>query len=290
MIRKAVIPAAGLGTRLLPTTKETPKEMLPIFAELGGGRMCLKPLLQAIFEQLYDVGIREFYFVVGRGKRAIEDHFTPDSGFLDLLKKRGKDEAIDALEALYDKVRGSTIVFVNQPKPAGFGDAVLKAKPLIEEGFLVYAGDTYIISPENDYLSRLTTAYEAKKAQAAFVVKEVENPKRFGVIEVKGQNGGVFEVLRAVEKPERPPTNLAIMPVYVFDPVIFEALEEVKPGREGELQLTDGIQRLIESGRDVVAVKLSPHDVWLDVGTPKAFWDALRLSYQHCTLNSRSFE
>jgi len=280
LIKKAVIPAAGLGTRLLPVTKEMPKEMLPIFAKSRDGRMCLKPLLQAVFEQLYEVGVREFYFVVGRGKRAIEDHFTPDSGFLEALKEMRKSEAISNLQAFYEKVEDSTIVFVNQPKPAGFGDAVLKAKPLIKEAFLVFAGDTYIISPRNDYLSRLMAAYRDMKAQAAFVLKEVENARRFGVIEGRSLDGGVFEVRRAVEKPEKPPTNLAIMPVYVFDPAIFEALETIGPGKGGELQLTDGIQKLIEWGKRVVAIKLKPEDAWLDVGTSEAFWGALKLSYQ----------
>jgi len=280
LIKKAVIPAAGLGTRLLPVTKETPKEMLPIFAKSRDGRLCLKPLLHAVFEQLYEVGVREFYFVVGRGKRAIEDYFTPDSSFLDVLEEMGKMEAISDLKSFYEKVEDSTIVFVNQPKPAGFGDAVLKAKPLVKEDFLVYAGDTYIISPKLGYLSRLMGAYRDLKAQAAFVLKEVENPKRFGVIEGRSLGEGVFEVERAVEKPEKPPTNLAIMPAYVFDPAVFEALESVEPGKGGELQLTDGIQRLIEWGKRVVAIKLRPEDVWLDVGTSEAFWDALKLSYQ----------
>jgi len=281
LIRKAVIPAAGLGTRLLPVTKEMPKEMLPIFAKSRDGRLCIKPLLQAVFEHLYDVGVREFYFIVGRGKRAIEDHFTPDSGFLDALKEMSKSEAISSLGAFYDKVEDSTIVFVNQPRPAGFGDAVLKSKPLIKEDFLVYAGDAYVISPENDYLTRLVSAYRDTKAKAAFVVKEIENPTRFGVIEVRSLKGSILEVRRAVEKPEKPPTNLAIMPVYVFDPAIFEALQKIEPGKGGELQLTDGIQKLIEWKQRVIAIKLSPEDIWLDVGTSEAFWDALRLSYQH---------
>jgi len=281
LIRKAVIPAAGLGTRLLPATKETPKEMLPIFARTRDGGTCLKPVLQAVFEQLYDVGVREFYFVVGRGKRAIEDHFTPDSGFLGVLKEKNKNEAVSDLQAFYEKVEGSTIIFVNQPKPAGFGDAVLKSKPLMKGDFLVYAGDTYIISHENNYLTRLMATHEKEKAQASFIVKEVENPRRFGVIEANNIGEDILEVKRAVEKPERPPTNLAIMPAYVFNPTIFEALEECKLGVGGELQLTDGIQKLIEWGRRVIAVKLKPNDLWLDIGTSKTFWNALTISYQY---------
>jgi len=237
--------------------------------------------LQAVFEHLYDVGVREFYFIVGRGKRAIEDHFTPDSGFLDELKEMSKSEAISSLGVFYEKVEDSTIVFVNQPRPAGFGDAVLKSKPLIKEDFLVYAGDAYVISPENDYLTRLVAAYRDTKAKAAFVVKEIENPTRFGVIEVRSLKGSILEVRRAVEKPEKPPSNLAIMPVYVFDPAIFEALQKIEPGKGGELQLTDGIQKLIEWKQRVIAIKLRPEDIWFDIGTSEAFWGALRLSYQH---------
>ncbi|MEM5866902.1 MAG: sugar phosphate nucleotidyltransferase, partial [Candidatus Aenigmatarchaeota archaeon] len=127
MIRKAVIPAAGLGTRLLPMTKETPKEMLPIVVNRDNGTVCLKPMLQAVFEQLYSEGFREFAFIVGRGKRAIEDYFSPDYNFVEYLKRKNKNQSALELEEFYEKIKNSTIVFVNQPAPSGFGDAVHRA-------------------------------------------------------------------------------------------------------------------------------------------------------------------
>ena len=117
MLTKAVIPAAGMGTRLLSATKEQPKEMLPIFARGTKGDLCLKPIVQLIFEQLYTVGFREFCFIVGRGKRAIEDHFTPDSSFVSKLDSRGLDSATEDLQAFYRMVDDSTLVWINQPAP-----------------------------------------------------------------------------------------------------------------------------------------------------------------------------
>jgi len=117
MIRKAVIPAAGLGTRLLSATKELPKEMLPIFYRDSNGEIYLKPMLQVLFEQLYKFGFREFCFIVGRGKRAVEDHFTPDYSFLDLLEKKGKEKFVKSLKEFYSMIEKSTIVWINQPEP-----------------------------------------------------------------------------------------------------------------------------------------------------------------------------
>jgi len=281
VLRKAVVPAAGLGTRLLPITKELPKEMLPLFFKGKGGRLCLKPVLQAVFEQLYDVGFREFCFIVGRGKRAIADHFTSDPHFLEVLRRDAKDEQAKDLVEFYGKVDISSVVFVSQPEPKGFGDAVLKAKPFVLENFLVHAGDTYIISPEHSHLVRLFKLHEELGADATFIVQEVEDPKQYGVMKGKELRENVYEVEEVVEKPQKPATNLAVMPIYVFNPVIFKALEVTRPGKGGEVQLTDGIQKLIEWGLRVVAVKLEPEEVRLDIGNPESCWEALSLSYRH---------
>lgn len=281
MIRKVVIPAAGLGTRLLPATKETPKEMLPIFVRGINGRICLKPMLQAVFEQLYETGFREFCFVVGRGKRAIADHFTADRNFLEVLKGENKGELAKELEDFYGRVGTSSVVFMNQPEPKGFGDAVLKARPFIREDFLVHAGDTYIISPGHRHLTRLIKAHGKHGADATFIVQEIKDPKQHGVMEGEEADKNAYEVKRVTEKPEAPPTNLAIMPVYVFNSVIFKALEVTSPGAGGEVQLTDGIQKLIEWGLKVVAVKLEPEAVRLDIGDPESCWKALSLSHQY---------
>jgi UTP--glucose-1-phosphate uridylyltransferase len=282
MIRKVVVPAAGLGTRLFPATKEQPKEMLPIFSRLVNGDVEVKPLLQMVFEQLYDAGFREFCFVVGRGKRSIEDHFTPDHNSVVMLKNRGKGDQASDLDGFYTKLKTSTIIWVNQPEPKGFGHAVLMAQPFVQnERCLVHAGDTYIISENAAHLKLLIEIYNRLKADAAFLVQEMKDPRQYGVVEVKEMEKGVYKVLAAVEKPEKPPSNLAIMPIYVFRPVIFEELKKTVPGKGGEVQLTDAIQRLVDRGLNVYAILLNPKEARLDIGSPETYWDALSLSYQH---------
>ena len=278
---RVIIPAAGMGTRLLPATKEQPKEMLPLFARASGGQVCLKPLLQLVFEQLYDIGFREFYFIIGREKRAIEDHFTPDSIYVEMLKRKKKNELAGELEKFYKKIEDSTIVWVNQPEPKGFGDAVLKAAEFAgDEPVLVHAGDTYIISDRDRHLKTLMKTHEELEADATCVLQEVKDPRQYGVAEVEGGNGS-YKVKRVVEKPERPATNLAIMPLYIFRPIIFKALKETLPGKGGEIQLTDGIQKLIDWGQKVYAIKLNPKDIRLDIGTIETYWSALELSYRY---------
>ena len=280
---KVIIPAAGMGTRLLPATKEQPKEMLPLFARASGGQVCLKPLLQLVFEQLYDIGFREFYFIIGKEKRAIEDHFTPEFDYVDMLKRKKKNELAGELENFYQKIGDSTIVWVNQPEPRGFGDAVLKAAVFAEgdEPVLVHAGDTYIISSRNQHIKNLIKAHEELEADATCVLQEIRDPRQYGVAEVGKAKGGVYKVKKVVEKPEKPTSNLALMPIYIFRPVIFKALKETPPGKGNEIQLTDGIQKLMDWGLKVYAVKLSPKDIRLDIGTIETYWDALESSYRY---------
>lgn len=138
MIRKAVIPAAGLGTLLFPATKEEPKEMLLVFARNSYGRICVKPLLQVVFETLFHEGILEYCIITGRHKRAIEDHFAQNHLNLEWLEKRGKQETVNALNEFYAMLEESTIMWINQPEPKGFGDAVYRAKSFAkDEGFIV---------------------------------------------------------------------------------------------------------------------------------------------------------
>jgi UTP--glucose-1-phosphate uridylyltransferase len=282
LIRKAVIPAAGLGTRLLSATKEMPKEMLPIFARANSGELMLKPMLQMIFEQLYDVGLREFCFIVGRGKRAIEDHFTQDYEYVEDLRRRGKAELASDLEGFYRRLEGSSLLWINQPRPRGFGDAVLRAEPFVgSERFIVHAGDTYVISPSFSHLQRLLKVHEELGADATFLVQEVEDPRQYGVVRGRELEEGVIKVEEAVEKPEELVSRTAIMPIYVFHPVIFKALEQTPPGRGGEVQLTDGIQRLISWGLRVYAVKLREEDVRLDIGNPEGYWEAVKTSFKY---------
>jgi len=281
MIRKVIIPAAGLGTRLFPATKEQPKEMLPIFSRTTHGDMMVKPVVQLVFEQLHDAGLREFCYVVGRGKRGIEDHFTPDMNCIKTLEGMGKNGQASDLEDFYGKLESSTIMWVNQPEPKGFGNAVLMAQPFVQnESCLVHAGDSCIISKDMDYLKKLIEAFERFDADAVFLVLEIENPKQYGIVEGDEIEKGIIKVKSVVEKPENPKTNWAIMAMYIFHPIIFKALEATKPGKNGEIQLTDAIQKLVDWGLKVYAVKLEKGYAHLDIGSPERYWEALELSYK----------
>jgi UTP--glucose-1-phosphate uridylyltransferase len=281
MIRKVIIPAAGLGTRLFPATKEQPKEMLPIFSSTTNGDMMVKPVVQLVFEQLHDAGLREFCYVVGRGKRGIEDHFTPDANCIKTLEGMGKNGQASDLEDFYGKLESSTTMWVNQPEPKGFGNAVLMAQPFVQnENCLVHAGDSCIISERMDYIKKLLDGFERFNADAAFLVLEIENPKQYGIVEGDEVEKGIIKVKSVVEKPEKPKTNLAIMAMYAFHPIIFKALEATKQGKNGEIQLTDAIQKLVDWGLKVYAVKLDKSYEHLDIGSPERYWEALELSYK----------
>ena len=281
MLNKAIVPAAGLGTRLLPTTKEQPKEMLPIFIVGADKKNQLKPLLQLIFEQLYDLGLRQFCFVIGRGKRAIEDHFTQDYNFTDSLRSRDRSSSIRELERFYRKLDDSTIVWLNQPEPKGFGEAVLRGRAFIgQEGFLTHAGDTYVISNGGAHLKRLIEAHRRLGSEATFLVEEMQDPRKYGVIKGEAIGRGLYQVKRIEEKPERPPSKLAVVPIYAFTPRIFEDLARTKPGKGGEIQLTDAIQSLVTHGRKVYALQLKRGEVKIDIGNPETYWQALEESYK----------
>jgi UTP--glucose-1-phosphate uridylyltransferase len=284
MVRKVIIPAAGLGTRLFPATKEQPKEMLPIFSKTAQGDMLVKPVVQVVFEQLYDAGLREFCYVVGRGKRGIEDHFTPDANCISTLEGMGKSGQAADLEVFYKKLETSTAMWVNQPTPKGLGNAVLMAQPFVQnQSCLVHAGDSCIISKDMDYVKILIEAFKRFKADAAFLVIEIENPTQYGIVEGEEVEPGIIKVKSVVEKPEKPKTNWAIMAMYIFHPIIFKALETTKPGRNGEIQLTDAIQKLVDWGLKVYAVKLDSGYSHLDIGSPERYWQALELSHdQFC--------
>jgi UTP--glucose-1-phosphate uridylyltransferase len=147
--------------------------------------LCLKPIVQQIFEQLFDFGVRDFYFIVGRGKRAVQDHFTPDRGFVQRLSSQAKSNQALQLETFYKRIDASTIVWVNQPDPKGFGDAVLQAERLVDgESFFVHAGDTYIISRKQTVAARLLGAHANSHADAVLTIKDVEDPRQYGLASV----------------------------------------------------------------------------------------------------------
>lgn len=279
MVKKAVIPAAGLGTRLLPTTKELPKEMLPVFIRNSKGNLLLKPMMHQIFEKLYDSGFREFCFIVGRGKRAIEDYFTPDYDFVSYLKSKKKIMAYE-LENFYKKIEDSTLIFINQPKPNGFGDAILKTKPfIVDDSFLVHAGDDLILSNKKFYLKRLINTFEKLKGDAVFLVEKVNDPQKYGVIHGEKIDDKLYKVDKIIEKPKLPPYNLAVIAIYIFNSKIFGALENTEFDEEGELQLTDAIQGLINEDSAVYALELEREEKRVEIGTPNAYWEALKSTF-----------
>jgi len=253
--------------------------MFPIVMYNGSHTLELKPVVQAIFEQLHKIGVRDFYVVVGRGKRAIEDHFSPDPGFSAYLKARGRDP--ECLSEFYSKIKSSNIVFLNQPESLGFGDAVLLGQPFVTGTFIVQAGDTFILSDDNEYLKRLAIMHEKYRASATILLQDVPDPRHYGVVEGHQLEDGVIRITSAREKPEVPNTNQAIMPIYVFTKEIFNALSKTSPGVGGELQLTDAIQKLIAAGKPVIGVKLTNNELRLDLGSPETMVEALKLSLSY---------
>ncbi|MGA8856774.1 MAG: sugar phosphate nucleotidyltransferase [Candidatus Bathyarchaeia archaeon] len=277
LIKVAVIPTAGLGTRLLPATKQQPKEMLPVFVRNSNGLVFLKPVVQVAFERLYDAGLREFCFVVGRGKRSIEDQFTLDTGFMENLKKLAKPQLIKEMEHFYQRVQNSNIVFINQPEPLGFGDAVLRARAFTNRNpFIVHAGDDIIVSrnPAGCF-HRLMTTFDAYQADAVFFVERVTDPRKYGVVEGDKIGRGTYLVKHVKEKPRHPKSKLAIVALYAFNERIYSCIEKGRQNRHRELELTDAIERLIKDGGKVYAAELEPHETRIDVGTPESYWNAL---------------
>jgi len=161
------------------------------------------------------------------------------------------------LEEFYRKVESSVIAWINQPEPRGFGDVVLRSEPFVDnEPFLVHAGDTYVISRGSSHIRRLLRAYEAYRPSAMLTLKDVSDPRKlYGCAKVEADEP-VMKIAYVVEKPEKPPSNLAIMHIYIFEPEIFNAIWEIGPSVGGEIQLTDAIQKLIKMQKPVRAIKL----------------------------------
>jgi len=267
MINKIVIPAAGLGSRLLPITKEIPKEMMPLFLKDRSGKIIVKPLIQILFEKFYGYGFREFCIIVGRQKRSIEDYFSPDYDLLTTLNTR--DFAKKDLENFYSMLNTSSIFWTNQQKPKGFGDAVLYSESFVgNEEFLLSAGDTLI--PNNDKIFQKLIKIKLKgENDAVLLLKEVPDPKRFGVAVIKNTKNGTI-ITNVEEKPARPKSNFSIVALYRFKPSIFKALHKVKSNKK-ELQLTEGIQKLIECGGKIHAIIMNKDDIVIDIGTSSSY-------------------
>lgn len=239
-VRKAIIPAAGLGTRFLPATKAQPKEMLPIVD---------KPTIQYIIEEAVASGIEDIIIVTGRGKRAIEDHFDKSYELEETLAKKGKFDLLEQVQAIANL---ANIHYIRQKEPLGLGHAINCAKSFIgDEPFAVLLGDDIVHSQTKPCLKQLIEVYERFNS-SVIGVQEVpdEDVSKYGIVSIKQTEiaKNCFHVNDLVEKPklENAPSNYAIMGRYVLRPEIFDILDTQTPGAGGEIQLTDAIKRLNE--------------------------------------------
>jgi UTP--glucose-1-phosphate uridylyltransferase len=263
---KGVIPAAGLGTRMLPATKSQPKEMLPV---------AKKPVIQYIVEELEEAGIRDILIITGKNKRAIEDHFDREPSLLENLKKDNKVNQIHDLEALENL--DVQIFYVRQAIPSGLADAIRYAKEFVnEEDFIVCLGDTIIDSQKKPiHLQRLIDYHLETKALCTLSAERIplEQCSRYGILDVEDNSktsepDGRYLIKDLIEKPspDETPSNLAICGRYIFKPEIFPYLETVKPGKGGEKQLTDAIKLAGKEGT-IAALELNPQEKRYDTGT-----------------------
>lgn len=234
-VRKAIIPAAGLGTRFLPATKAQPKEMLPIVD---------KPTIQYIIEEAVDSGIEEILIITGRNKRAIEDHFDRSIELEIALEEKGKDELLSQIKDISNMVN---IHYIRQKEPKGLGHAINCAKSFVgDEPFAVLLGDDIVYS-EKPCLKQLIDVFDQYKTTILGVqtVPE-EDVNKYGIVEGKYIEDGVYKVKNLVEKPakEEAPSNIAILGRYIITPEIFDILDNTAPGAGGEIQLTDALKEL----------------------------------------------
>jgi len=235
-VRKAVFPAAGLGTRFLPATKASPKEMLPLVD---------KPLIQYVVEEAVASGIESIVIVTGRGKTAIEDHFDISFELEKLLEERGKKNELKAMRAISEMAR---VGYVRQREALGLGHAVLQARDLVgDEPFAVMLSDD-IIDSETPALRQLIDVYEKYDAPVLGTMQVAgEAISRFGVIDGEEVEDGVYKIRDMVEKPPfaEAPSDLAIIGRYVLTPDIFDEIEKTQPGAIGEIQITDAMRSLL---------------------------------------------
>lgn len=234
-VHKAIIPAAGLGTRFLPATKAQPKEMLPIVD---------KPTLQFIIEEAVESGIEEILIITGRNKKSIEDHFDKSVELELELEKKGKIKLLEEVRKISDMVN---IHYIRQKEPLGLGHAIYCAKSFISnEPFAVLLGDDIVYS-NKPCLKQMLEVYDEYKTTILGVQKVPEaEVSKYGIVKGKQIEDRIYKVKDLIEKPavEDAPSNIAILGRYIINPVIFEILEHTKPGKGGEIQLTDALKEL----------------------------------------------
>ena len=240
-ITKCLFPAAGYGTRFLPVTKAMPKEMLPILT---------KPLIQYGVEEAVEAGLDTMAVITGRGKRAIEDHFDISYELEHQIKGSSKEHLLTEIRALISKC---TFTYTRQIEMKGLGDAILKGKVLIgNEPFAVVLADDLCINEEGEgVLSQMIGLYRKYKCSIVAIMEvPIEETYKYGVIEGKEIEDGVYMVSRMVEKPEpqEAPSNLAIIGRYILTPDIFEMIQSTRPGKNGEIQITDALMQMAQKG------------------------------------------
>lgn len=245
-IRKAVFPAAGLGTRFLPATKASPKEMLPLVD---------KPLIQYVVEEAVNSGIESIIIVTGRDKSAIEDHFDISYELEQTLQERGKNDMFELVRAVSELAK---ISYTRQKQPLGLGHAIYQGKDFVEnEPFAVMLPDD-IMDSEKPALRQMIDVFEKYNAPVIATMQVAgEAISRFGVIDAEEVEPNVFRIKDMVEKPafKDAPSDLAIVGRYIFTPDIFPAIEKTTPGAGGEIQITDAMRNLLKE-REFYAVKL----------------------------------
>lgn len=239
-VRKAIIPAAGLGTRFLPATKAQPKEMLPIVD---------KPTIQFIVEEAIASGIEDIMIVTGRGKRAIEDHFDKSYELEDILRRKGDEDLLHLVQDISNLVN---IHYIRQKEPKGLGHAIYCAKSFIgDEPFAVMLGDD-IVDAEVPCLKQLIDVFDSYNTTILGVQHVPERDvSKYGIVSCDKVDDRVYRVNDMVEKPDKDsaPSNIAILGRYIITPEIFRLLENTKPGKDGEIQLTDALKGLLMTER-----------------------------------------
>jgi len=246
-LRKAVFPVAGLGSRFLPVTKASPKEMLPIVD---------KPLIQYAVEEAAAAGITEMIFVTGRNKRAIEDHFDKAYELETELERKKKDGLLDMVRSVLPE--GVRCIYIRQSEPLGLGHAVLCAQPVVgDDAFAVILADD-LMDSQPPAMARMAQVF-SREGASLLGVEEVprDQTQSYGIVTVERMDGDIARIHSIVEKPKpaEAPSTLAVIGRYVLTPRIFELLGELTPGAGGEIQLTDAISRLLSHER-VLAVRL----------------------------------
>jgi UTP--glucose-1-phosphate uridylyltransferase len=263
-ITKGVIPAAGLGLRMLPVTKSMPKEMLPVLK---------KPVIQYVVEELDKTGAKNILIITGKGKRAIEDHFDTDYQLIDILEKEGKNKLLNEVEVIRNL--GVNLFYTRQSKPTGLADAVYLAKEFVDnDHFILALGDEIILKPQTTFTQKLMKYHKKKGAAVTLSLERCkpEHASKYGIIEGEQIGDNFYSVTKLVEKPKKPSSNLRIASRYILGPEIFYAIEKITPGYAGEKQLTDAIELLRKEGHPVYALEMSGDERIYNTGKPLDYY------------------